>query len=114
MTIQELNDYLYKLAGENISYNDKIKNLSTTLLEKKDNELKMYTIDKIYLQNDHWYNETRFNNYIVILEGDDTIYKMTKQYNDREGNSLRDGDVVTCEISEGKLLKVKPMYKVNN
>jgi hypothetical protein len=54
----------------------------------------------------------RFKNYIVILEDDSTVYEMTKRYDDREGNTLRVGNVVTCEISEGKLLKVKPLYNM--
>ena len=74
--------------------------------------MKIEIISKVYLEGDHWYDDTRFYDYIVELDGHDNPYKMTKVYEPRKYPHVEEGDKITCLINEDRLKNVKVLREI--
>ena len=74
--------------------------------------MKIEIVSKVYLEGSHWYENTRFIDYIIELDGHDNLYKMTKLYEPLKYPHVEEGDKITCLINEDRLKNVKVLREI--
>ena len=110
-----LNRVLIELGQEDSSYDEKIDMLKKLLFKSPSTNIKIYNVDKIYFQGNHEYQNIIFDNFIVILqEFPVESFKMCRRPTDTGEVEIFEGDTITCEIVDGKLLKVKTLQRITS
>lgn len=98
-----------------ISYLELIKRVEKLEgIEKVDNGPKkpknVYTIDEMYFVNEYEYKGKTFANFMVRLEGDETLYTWDRILPIK--NPTTAGDLIYCEIDNNKLRNVKSLQNI--
>ena len=71
-------------------------------------------VDNIAFESTHFYDDKKFNNYIVWLEGDDAPYRMTKCMNiiNAKRDIPKNGDHISYTLDGYRLKNVNILYNV--
>jgi arginine/lysine/ornithine decarboxylase len=110
-----LNRKLIELANEDSDFDTKIEILKKLIPKNSSTSAKIYNVDKIYLQSTHEYQNIIFNNFIVLLQEFPGIsFKMSRKPTDTGEVEILEGDTITCEIVDGKLLKVNTLQRITS
>lgn len=71
--------------------------------------MKRYKVNKMWYTGDHWYDGTRFDNYLVELENHEDLYRVYKKYSPTRKVDYS-GMEINCIIEEDKLKHIKILY----
>lgn len=74
------------------------------------NSKNIYTINEMYFVQEYEYKNKKFANFMVKVDGDDTLYTWDRLL--PINNPISAGDIIYCEIENNKFRNVKQLQNV--